>query len=145
VATTKMSDGGRSRTRTTLQVGILVLGIAAALAWVWRGPPQMGPDEGVFRTVDALFTAVTAKDERSLEDCNRRLLGYRESGKLPSAAAAELDAIIQKARSGAWTAAAERLYDFMKGQRRDRADSSSSQERSRKPKQIAEATKKRKM
>ena len=47
----------------------IVLGIAASalvvvlLAFFVRGtPPQMGADKNVFTNVDALFTAVTARD-----------------------------------------------------------------------------------
>ena len=91
-------------------------------------------DEGVFRTVDALFTAVTAKDQKRLADCELRLRGYRESGKLPSAAASELDAIIRKANSGAWLPAAERLYAFMNGQRREGQDENARPEPDKKAK-----------
>src|SRR5207248_7691198 len=108
----------------------LVLGAVAVLVAVGVGivligqrrPPQMGADEHVFHTVDALYTAVKSQDLARLADCERRLHGYREAGALPSAAAARLDGVIGTAKSGSWQSAAESLYDFMLGQRRDGAD-----------------------
>jgi hypothetical protein len=85
-----------------------------------RSPPQMGADEEVFRTVDALFTAVTSRDERRLGECEQRLHTYRDAGRLPAGAADYLDEVIARARSGRWESAAGRLYEFMKDQRRDR-------------------------
>jgi hypothetical protein len=85
----------------------------------WNRPPQMGADEQVFRAVDALFTAATARDERLLADCERRLLALKGAGKLPPDACAYLDNIISKARAGRWEPAAQSLYDFMRVQRRE--------------------------
>ena len=81
----------------------------------------MGPDEDVFKTVDALFTAVTARDEKLLARSEQRLRASREAGKLPADASDYLDGIVQTARAGRWEAAAERLYGFMKAQRREGA------------------------
>src|SRR5689334_3071627 len=102
--------------------GLPAVGLAAMLGlWLQscRTPPQMGPDEDVFRTVDALFTAVTARDERLLGECERRLHACRDAGKLPEQAQQHLDGTIAAARSGAWQSAAERLYTFMSAQRRE--------------------------
>jgi hypothetical protein len=104
-----------------LLIGLVLFGTVAAVAgscfW-WTRPPQMGADAEVFRTVDALYTAVTARDEKLLQQCERRLGRLREAGKLPREAADYLDAIIATARQGRWQPAAERLYDFMIAQRR---------------------------
>ncbi len=102
-------------------VGGSVLALGIVLAWYLWPPPQMGADREVFDTVDALFTAVTAKSEPKLADCERRLHAYSESGKLPPSASVHLDGIIKKARGGAWDAAAKSLYTFMREQRRDGA------------------------
>ena len=134
MATIELEVQRWSRSRIALGIGLLGLAIVGVLAWAWRGPAQMGADEGVFRTVDALFTAVTARDQKHLSDCELRLHGYREAGRLPSAAADELDAIIHKASSGAWLPAAERLYAFMNGQRREGQGEDSHQERDKKTK-----------
>jgi hypothetical protein len=100
-------------------VGPLVIALACFL-W-WTRPPQMGADEEVFTAVDALFTAVTAQDENLLDQCEKRLLGLQEEKKLPPEAANYLAGLIAKARQGRWEAAAEKLYDFMKAQRREGA------------------------
>jgi hypothetical protein len=84
-----------------------------------RSPPQIGTDEEVFATVDALFTALTSRDDNRLDDCEERLLAYREADQMPAHAADYLDAVIEQARSGQWEPAARRLYDFMFGQRRE--------------------------
>src|SRR5262245_9613338 len=118
--TTEPAERTRLRDRVGLLVlGAIVVGVVVAVVWGLRSPPQMGTDHDVFNTVDALFTAVTARDEKRLSECEERLRSYREAGKLPADAADELDAIIRKARSGSWQGAAERLYDFMRAQRRD--------------------------
>jgi hypothetical protein len=85
----------------------------------WNRPPQMGADDEAFKTVDALFTAVTARDEKLLGRCERQLQACRDVGKLPAAAATHLDGVIRQARAGRWESASERLYDFMRAQRRD--------------------------
>ena len=82
----------------------------------------MGADEEVFKAVDALFTAVTARDEKLLGECEQRLSALKDAGKLPTDAAAYLDSVIRKARDGRWENAAEKLYDFMKAQRREGAE-----------------------
>ena len=73
------------------------------LLWWWSRPPQMGSDEDVAKSVDALFTAITARDDNLLGQCERRLHGYVDDGRLPAEASAFLDGIIATARSGAGT------------------------------------------
>ena len=116
------------------RVALIVLGAVVAIVVVvlalnLGSPPQMGADEEVFRTVDALFTALTGRNEKQLDQCERRLKGYRETGKLPAKAAKTLDGIVQTARAGRWQPAAERLYDFMKGQRREGVASTGKQDK----------------
>ena len=110
---------GRNRVAVLALLGAAVVVGGAVLYHYLSRPPQMGTSEEAFNTVDALFTAVTARDEKRLGECEQRLHAYRDAGKLPANAAAALDAIIQKARNGAWQPAAERLYDFMLAQRRE--------------------------
>jgi hypothetical protein len=114
---------------TTAVVLVLVAG------WVfgWGRMPQMGADEETFRSVDALFTAVTARDEKLLGQCEQRLQVLRATEKLPADAAHYLDGVVEQARTGRWENAARQLYDFMKKQTRE-----GSQETSRrKPKERA--------
>ena len=92
--------------------------------FVWTKPPQMGADEEVFRTVDALYTAVTARNEKLLAQCEKKLQAHKDAGKLPGSASDYLDSVTATARAGRWQPAAERLYDFMKSQRREGAHKS---------------------
>ncbi|HEY1186034.1 MAG TPA: hypothetical protein VGE74_00195 [Gemmata sp.] len=115
------ADLNRNRVAVFVLLALaLVAGGAVAVAYFSR-PPQMGTSEEAFRTVDALYTAVRNRDEKRLTECEQRLAGYRQSGQLPANAADELAAIIVSARSGSWETAAERLYGFMRAQRREGA------------------------
>jgi|SRR5262245_51807143 len=108
------------RTKLTLSIlGILIVCLAARLYFGYRSQPQLAPSDEVFKTVDALFTAVTAHDSQRLADCQQRLAKYKDRGSLPAAAAQHLDRIISLAQSGEWTTAAHRLYDFMQAQKRN--------------------------
>jgi hypothetical protein len=103
-----------------LAIGLCCLltlaGIALFVHWYWP-QPQLDADDEVFKTVDALFTALTSQDADRLEDCEQRLDGYRDDDRLPPAAAKVLDTVIQQAHAGDWEPAAHRLYDFMLAQR----------------------------
>jgi hypothetical protein len=96
-----------------------LLALALAGWWIWNRlpPPQIGEDEDVFKTVDALFTAVTSRDEDRLADCEERLHASREEGRLADSPAHYLDGVIDQARAGQWDRAARQLYAFMYGQR----------------------------
>lgn len=106
-----------------LLAGAVLLAVASVVLLIsyFMRPPQMGAHEGVFRSVDALFTAVTARDEKLLAKCEQRLHNFKSSGELPGDASNYLDGIIQTARSGSWESASESLYTFMMAQRRDGA------------------------
>lgn len=101
---------------------VVAAGVGAVLLVGWfllpQKPPQIGTAEDVFRAVDATFTAVTARDERLLSECSDRLRAQRDAGLLSADASNYLGAIIEQARGGGWEPAAERLYHFMKAQRR---------------------------
>lgn len=102
-------------------VGVGVVAVLAVgwVSWAWTRPPQMGADEATFKAVDALFTAVTARDERLVRECEQRLLAAKDAGRLAPAAWDYLDGVIRRARASRWESAAERLYTFMLAQRRD--------------------------
>src|ERR1043166_7315566 len=100
-ATDAETAGGGRRVRVAVFIAAgLLLVLVVVLIVSWRSTPQMGADEDVFNTVDALFTAITAHDEKLLIDCEQRLKGYRAAGRLPEDAADPLDGIIAKARAG---------------------------------------------
>lgn len=119
---------GISRSMSRSRIAGIVLGSLGAISAVvgavlaFTRPPQMGPAEDVFKTVDALYTAVRNQDARRLGECEKRLHGYRDAGKLPIGAASHLDGVIARARDGKWESAAEKLYTFMMAQKREGAE-----------------------
>lgn len=100
-----------------LIVGALIFIIGFTIEYAFR-KPQIGSSDEAFKTVDALFTAMTTKDQQRLDDCQQRLEQFREAGELNPGAAAHLDKLIQRAQSGDWDKSARELYDFMLAQRR---------------------------
>ena len=104
--------------RLALIVGGAVVALIIVALQGCGKPPQIGPDEEAFRAVDALFTAVTARRPDLVDQCAARLGQLREDEKLPAAAHDELRRVIDRAKAGRWESAAERLYEFMQGQRR---------------------------
>ena len=91
--TTKAASGIQRPTYLALG-GVAAVTIVAVMAiFYFRAPPQMGPDAEVFRTVDALYTAVTARDEKLLAQCEARLKTLKQAGKLPESASSYLDGV----------------------------------------------------
>ena len=109
----------RSRVAWWVLGGLAAIALLVVAGRYFTQPPQMGVDDDVFKTVDALFTAVQMKDEAKLTQCEQRLHAYRDAGKLKDRPAKYLDGVIAKARAGSWQDAAERLYEFMLAQRRE--------------------------
>lgn len=94
--------------------------VIAAIVIFGRGtPPQMGAEDEVFSEVDALFTAITARNDNLLGQCEERLRALHAAGKLPAKAWEYLQDVVSEARAGRWRPAAETLYGFMKVQRRE--------------------------
>ena len=113
-----MNDrNGPDRRWVAAACGVLVVVSLFLLMRYWGVPPQIGADEEVNKTVDALFTAMTSRDLARLDDCDRRLKSYHTAGRLPARPAQALAAMIQQARDGQWEPAAKRLYEFIYGQR----------------------------
>ena len=110
-----------STTKKTLLAILSLMLIAVAIRgyYALHSQPQLPASDEVFKTVDALFTAVTAHDTHRLTLCQQRLEQYKQRGSLTGAAAKRLDGIVAVAQSGDWESAARRLYDFMQAQRRD--------------------------
>lgn len=79
--------------------------------------PQLGPDEQVRGEVDALFTAITARDDKLLAQCEARIEVLKSKSKVTTAVAGHLQGIIEQAQEGGWEPAAKRLYTFIQGQR----------------------------
>ena len=96
----------------------LLLSILLSIPAGGCGPPQLGGGERPFKAVDALYTAVSLRDPRLVDQCEQTLLGLKAGGDLPEEPAKALDAIIAEARAGRWEPAQARLGDFMRAQRR---------------------------
>ena len=79
----------------------------------------MGADPEVFKTVDALYTAIRNQDKKQLASCEAMLKDHFRGGRLPAAASQSLNKVIARAHSGEWDPAAKSLYSFMFAQRRD--------------------------
>jgi ammonia channel protein AmtB len=103
---------------------VLIASIALALlltiGWFfWNpAPSQLGDNERAFSAVDALFTAVTARNEQLLADCEARLKALVNEGVLDDKNSEYLASVVAQAKTGQWQQAARRLYKFMQGQRR---------------------------
>jgi hypothetical protein len=82
------------------------------------GPPQIGADKDTFKTVDALYTAVSLRDPKLVGQCAAKLQRLRDASKIPAGAYSSLESIIAAANDGKWESAQERLSTFMEGQRR---------------------------
>ncbi len=79
---------------------------------------QIGADPETFKTVDALYTAVSLRDPKLVDQCAGKLKELQAAGKLPEAAYATLDGLMGEAKSGGWESAQDRLARFMEAQRR---------------------------
>jgi hypothetical protein len=80
--------------------------------------PQIGEDRDTFKAVDALYTAVSLRDPKLVDQCEARLKGLHDGSKIPDDAFSSLESIIAEAKGGKWETAQERLGRFMEGQRR---------------------------
>jgi len=112
------TDRSQQRTWVVATVGCVVA-IACIFALWNRAPAQLPNDETLFKTVDALYTAVRMKDAARVADCHKRLSEANASGRLSDQAWHQLQTVIDDANAGEWQPAAESLYDFMLGQRRE--------------------------
>jgi hypothetical protein len=111
----ELAGAGRARARPGIARLIMIAAICIGLAGCWE-PPQIGMDQGSFKTVDALYTAVSMRSVAELDRNEKLLESLRAERKLPDSAAAALRSIVAEARSGKWEDAQRRLGDFMRGQ-----------------------------
>lgn len=110
----------RSATRNRIAIGASLVAIGILAYWlVWgRAVPQMGTSQEAFTAVDALFTAINARDEALLARCEQHLHSLAEKGHITDAGAARLNDIVTQARAGQWPRSAQRLYHFVEYQGR---------------------------
>src|SRR5207253_8335898 len=81
MASTEVDSRSRARVAWGLLGGLAALAVLVVAVRYFTRPPQMGADDDVFKTVDALFTAVSMKDEAKLAQCEQRLHSHRDAGK----------------------------------------------------------------
>ena len=84
------------------------------------GPAQIGAEPETFKAIDALYTAVSLREVKLVDQCQETLKGLHDSGKLGDDPFNSLEAMITEAKGGAWEDAQTRLSHFMQGQRRGR-------------------------
>jgi hypothetical protein len=96
-----------------LAITLLALGCGGC-----GGQPQIGEDRDTFKTVDALYTAVSLRDLKLVGQCESKLKELRDASRIPDRAFSSLGSIIAEAKDGKWEPALERLSTFMEGQRR---------------------------
>ena len=104
-------------TRSFLSRRRLLLSVCLA-ACGCSGTPQIGVSEEAFGEVDALYTAVTSKRPQLVSECEQRLSALSTSGKLPPEAWQEIAAVCDLTKHDDWPNAAQRLWNFMRNQRR---------------------------
>jgi len=109
-----------NRTKISFCAVGIVVALIALRGWAsFRSQPQLSASEDVFKTVDALFTAITAHDQSRLTACEQQLETLKTAGQIPAAAAKRLATMIGTAGAGQWDAAARQLYSFIQAQRRE--------------------------
>lgn len=112
----RRSGPGKGRSRTQC------LGVTLLLACVLGGcgsPPQVFHDEQTYKTIDALWTALSTRRRDLLESTSAELSRLNSAGKLSPEGLAALTPILEKARRDEWQPAMVDLKAFIQGQRRE--------------------------
>jgi hypothetical protein len=102
-------------------LGMTTLALLAAIPLSGCGAPtQIGADPETFKTVDALYTAVSLREPARVDACLATLKSLRDDDKLDAAPYDAIEAMTAEAKGGSWESAQSRLAQFMRGQRRGR-------------------------
>ena len=99
----------------------LFCAIALSMLGGCRQVPQVLTDEAVFKELDALYTAVTTKKPKLVEDCRERLTKLHSEGRLSDPGFKAISEIIGETEKDQWGDAAQHLYDFMRAQRKTKS------------------------
>ncbi|MCA9159463.1 MAG: hypothetical protein KDA72_14105 [Planctomycetales bacterium] len=94
-------------------VGIALVAVLLVGYQAWRYfslPPKLQASVEATKTLDAMFTALTARDSAKLATCMNRIESHFAAGKLGRKATAELRYCAELANQGSWDQAAKRLY-----------------------------------
>ncbi len=81
-------------------------------------PPQVLGDDECFKTVDALWTAITARSPELLDQSTAELKRLHDTRQLSEVGFIALEKISAKAKSGGWESAASDLRTLIRGQTR---------------------------
>lgn len=101
----------RRITRAASGVGLVLVLVAGC-----TGTPQLEGDESL-GAADALWTAVTAKDDKLLDASESRIVELHRTTKMSDDVYEVLVGVISTARDGDWSGARGTLKDFVRGQR----------------------------
>lgn len=103
------------RVRIATIIAVMLLGVITGGC---GSHAQIGTDPETFKTVDALYTAVSLREPKLVDQCAERLKALQAAGKLPEAAHTTLEGLMSEAKAGGWESSQERLARFMEAQRR---------------------------
>lgn len=97
--------------RYALGIGVIVGLLVGYQAWrYFSTPPKLQASADALKTLDAMFTALTARDSAKLAGCMDRIEQHLAAGKLGHEAAVKLRYCAELANQGSWEAAAKYLY-----------------------------------
>lgn len=118
------SKSKSSREKKSVRASVAAAAVCAlvitAAYWSWTSTPQLAPSDEVYASVDALFTAVTARRAELVAQCETELASLQREGKIPQPAWQRLSRAIALAKSENWEPAAKDLYRFIERQRRSK-------------------------
>ncbi|MBM4074603.1 MAG: hypothetical protein FJ267_03045 [Planctomycetes bacterium] len=78
--------------------------------------PAAVDSEDAMLAIDALYTAITSRQSKLVEDVHDRLKSLASAQKLSSEALRQLESIIESANSGKWESAAKQVDHFIRRQ-----------------------------
>ena len=109
--TTRSSSGRNSGRNYLIAFAFIAVLLGGYQTWRWYStPPHLGASPEAKKTLDGLFTALTARDEAKLATCMERIEVHFAEGKLSEKAINELRTCCQMAKADSWEKAAKRLY-----------------------------------
>ena len=112
-STTKIWANSRSGVAIIGAVAILLCGLTY---WAWTDTPQLKADGDVYASLDALFTAVTARRESLVANCESKLAVLHSEGKIPEQAWKRISHVIELTRSREGEIAVKAPYTFIERQ-----------------------------
>ncbi|MEO8270756.1 MAG: hypothetical protein ABI557_13615 [Aureliella sp.] len=100
-----------NRVRYSIGIALVVVLFVGYQAWRYYSvPPKLQASEEATKNLDAMFTALTARDSTRLAACMERIEEHVAAGKLSRKATADLRYCAELARNGSWEQAAKHLY-----------------------------------